>query len=120
MVQTVTCPQITMVTWTCIQVPVRKCSCYLLVKNGKRQIKLGKIQELQYGIEWNMYDRVNLSLEYYNKKTTDLLFEVPTSLITGFDSRWENLGALKNDGFELELNSKNISNKNFTWTSTST
>ena len=55
------------------------------------------------GIEWNMYDRVNLSLEYYNKKTTDLLFEVPTSLITGFDSRWENLGALKNDGFELEL-----------------
>lgn len=69
------------------------------------------------GIEWNMYDRVNLSLEYYNKKTTDLLFEVPTSLITGFDSRWENLGALKNDGFELELNSKNISNKNFTWTS---
>ena len=24
---------------------------------------------------------------------------------------------MKNDGFELELNSKNISNKNFTWTS---
>ena len=76
-----------------------------------------KSKNFNMGIEWNMYDRVNLSLEYYNKKTTDLLFEVPTSLITGFDSRWENLGALKNDGFELELNSKNISNKNFTWTS---
>ena len=69
------------------------------------------------GIEWNMYDRVNLSLEYYNKKTTDLLFEVPTSLITGFDSRWENLGALKNDGFELELNSKISATRTFTWTS---
>ena len=75
-----------------------------------------KSKNFNVGFEWNMYDRVNLSIEYYNKKTTDLLFKVPTSLVTGFENRWENLGSLKNDGVELEVNSKNIMNKNFTWT----
>ena len=75
-----------------------------------------KSKNFNVGFEWNMYDRVNLSIEYYNKKTTDLLFKVPTSFVTGFESRWENLGSLKNDGVELEVNSKNIMNKNFTWT----
>lgn len=42
-----------------------------------------------------MYQRVNLTVEYYNKKTTDLLFKVPTSIVTGFENNWQNLGELK-------------------------
>ena len=60
-------------------------------------------------------ERVNLTVEYYNKTTTDLLFEVPTSVVTGFESNWENLGKLRNSGVEIEINSQNIKNEDFTW-----
>ena len=60
-------------------------------------------------------NRVNLSLEYYNKVTTDLLFRVPTSIVTGFDTNWQNLGKIKNQGVELTINSTNIITKDFTW-----
>lgn len=73
-------------------------------------------KNLNVGIEWNMFDRVTLGVEYYLKKTTDLLFQVPNSYVTGFASRWENLGELKNDGVEIEINSQNIRTKDFTWT----
>lgn len=74
-----------------------------------------KSKNLNVGFEWNMYDRVTLSAEYYLKKTTDLLFNVPTSLVTGFADKWDNLGELKNDGVEIEVNSRNIIHKDFTW-----
>ena len=51
-----------------------------------------KSKNLNVGFEWNMFNRVTLSAEYYLKKTTDLLFNVPTSYVTGFSSKWDNLG----------------------------
>lgn len=73
-------------------------------------------KNLNVGLEWNMFGRVTLGVEYYLKKTTDLLFQVPNSYVTGFKNRWDNLGELKNDGVEIELNSQNIQTKNFSWT----
>jgi hypothetical protein len=59
---------------------------------------------------------VTLSVEYYNKLTTDLLFSVPTSIVTGFDSNIQNMGKLDNSGVEITMNSVNIQTKDFTWT----
>ncbi|MDD4970635.1 MAG: TonB-dependent receptor [Paludibacter sp.] len=53
-------------------------------------------------------NRVQLSLDYYTKKTTDLLYMVPVPGATGFTLRWDNLGDIDNKGFEIELNTKNI------------
>lgn len=80
------------------------------------QLTWERSKNLNVGIEWNMFDRVTLGVEYYLKKTTDLLFQVPNSYVTGFSSRWENLGELKNNGVEIEINSQNIRTKDFTWT----
>lgn len=74
-----------------------------------------KSKNFNVGFEWNMFGRVTLSAEYYLKNTTDLLFQVPTAFETGFSSRWDNLGKLKNDGVEIEINSQNIVTKDFTW-----
>lgn len=63
-----------------------------------------------------MFGKVTLSAEYYLKNTTDLLFQVPTAFETGFSDRWANLGQLKNDGVEIEVNSQNITTKDFSWT----
>lgn len=83
---------------------------------GNSKLGWEKSQNLNVGFDWNMFNRVNLTAEYYNKTTTDLLFEVPTSAVTGFTSNWQNLGKLRNQGVEFTVHSTNIQNKNFTWT----
>ena len=61
-------------------------------------------------------NRVQLSLDYYTKKTTDLLYKVPIPGATGFTLQWDNLGDIDNRGFEIELNTKNLTGA-FKWTS---
>ena len=48
---------------------------------------------MNVGFDWNLFNRVNLTVEYYNKTTTDLLFEIPTSIVTGFEKNWQTLVA---------------------------
>jgi len=62
-------------------------------------------------------NRIQLSLDYYTKKTSNLLYQVPVLEATGLASQWGNLGDISNKGFEIELNTKNITGK-FQWSST--
>ena len=83
---------------------------------GNANLGWEKSANFNVGVDWALLDRINVSLEYYNKKTTDLLFEVPTSAITGFTTNWQNLGEIRNQGVELTINSVNIQTEDFTWT----
>lgn len=83
---------------------------------GNVELGWEKTANYNIGVDWSFLNRFNLSVEYYNKKTTDLLFEVPTSYVTGFASNWQNIGSLKNSGVELSFTSTNINTKEFTWT----
>ena len=60
-------------------------------------------------------NRLELSLEAYYSKTTDLLLSVKLPTATGFDSRYTNIGATENKGVELSINSRNIVRKKFSW-----
>ncbi len=60
-------------------------------------------------------NRLELSLEAYYSKTTDLLLSVKLPTATGFDSRYTNIGATTNKGVELSINSRNIVRKKFSW-----
>ena len=59
--------------------------------------------------------RADFSVEFYNKKTTDMLMAVPTSFTSGFGYKWANVGTMVNRGVELSLNADVIRTKNFTW-----
>jgi TonB-linked SusC/RagA family outer membrane protein len=61
-------------------------------------------------------NRINLTVDYYDKYTTNLLVQEQVPATTGFSTYYTNGGAISNKGFELEINSRNIDNKNFTWT----
>lgn len=63
-------------------------------------------------------NRINGSLEWYYMPTTDLLMDRSLPDITGYTSIVSNLGEVVNQGLEISLNSINIDNKHFTWTST--
>ena len=60
-------------------------------------------------------NRIQLSLDWYTKTTTDLLYEVPTLAVIGTTEITDNLGSVYNEGFEIELSTHNIDHDNFQW-----
>ncbi len=55
------------------------------------------------GIDAILFDRLTVNLDYYNKKTTDLLYNVPLPGVTGVTGMFRNVGAVKNNGFEATV-----------------
>ncbi len=55
-------------------------------------------------VDATIFDRYTLSVEYYEKETTDLLLDAKIPSTTGFTSTLSNVGAMKNRGWELALN----------------
>ena len=63
------------------------------------------------GVKTRILNRLDLNVEYYNRVTSDMLFEVPlpyTSGLTvgsaGYPTRYENAGRYLNQGIDLQLN----------------
>jgi TonB-dependent starch-binding outer membrane protein SusC len=63
--------------------------------------------------------RVNLTADYFDRITNDMLFSLPLPATTGFGSVMLNMGSMKNRGFEYLLNTRNFTGK-FKWTTTGT
>ena len=61
-------------------------------------------------------NRLRFTLEGYLSYTSDLLLYVQKAYQTGFTSYLENVGKTSNRGVELTINSRNITKRNFTWT----
>jgi TonB-dependent starch-binding outer membrane protein SusC len=79
---------------------------------------LGWENTAQYdiGIDFGLFnDRLTGELDFYNKNTTDLLLSVPVPGTSGFATQRQNLGSVRNTGFEVVLNSNNLVGK-FKWT----
>ncbi|MEJ7829772.1 MAG: SusC/RagA family protein, partial [Segetibacter sp.] len=57
------------------------------------------------------------SADVYDKTTTDLLLNRILPRVTGFSNVTTNLGEVQNRGFEMTLNTRNLSRENFAWRS---
>ena len=84
--------------------------------SGNKDLTWEKSKNFNIGLDWTLFNRVSMTFEWYNKLTTDLLFSTPVSYVTGFTSKMNNLGKMKNSGFEFTLSSQNIKTKDFSWT----
>lgn len=60
-------------------------------------------------------DRIDLTVDLYNKITRDLLLEASLPYTSGFTSAMENIGKVSNKGLEITLNTTNIKTRNFEW-----
>ena len=60
-------------------------------------------------------DRLVILADYYNKLTTDRLFDQPLWSSTGFGSIKSNYGSIRNRGVEIEVNATPVKAKNFRW-----
>ena len=85
---------------------------------GNSNLKWEKDQESDIGVEFGFFkNRLSGEIDYYNRKTTDLLYNVPVPGNSGFATQLSNIGAMRNSGFEFLLNTTNIASKSFRWTS---
>ncbi len=75
---------------------------------------------LNLGLDFSLFNRINATLEYYTRTTKNLLMDRPISMTTGFGSYLMNIGEVKNKGVELEISSTNIKTKDFSWNTTLT
>ena len=71
---------------------------------------------LDYGF---LNNRINGSIEFYHKKTKDLIWNYPVStVIYPFDTIAANVGEITNKGIEFTINFDAIRTKNFNWMTT--
>ncbi|WP_321299695.1 TonB-dependent receptor [Marinifilum fragile] len=66
--------------------------------------------------EARLFEFLNVEIEYYNRKTSDLLLQVPVTRTSGFGYYWDNVGEMTNKGIEVSITSTNIQNDDFSWT----
>ncbi len=82
---------------------------------GNPDLGWEKAHSTDVAIDLSLFDnRIQLSADWYTKKTTDLLYQVPVQGASGFTTVWDNLGDIKNQGFEIELNTRNLTGE-FNW-----
>ena len=74
-----------------------------------------KSRNFNVGFDWNMFNRLDLAAEYYNKYTSSLIFDMPASAVTGFSSYTANVGNLLNEGVEMEIGAQIVDLLNFSW-----
>jgi len=76
-----------------------------------------KTDSYNVGVDMSILnDRITFSLEGYMAYTTDLLYTMQNAATTGFTSRYANIGSTENKGVEFTFTSRNISRRNFQWT----
>jgi TonB-linked SusC/RagA family outer membrane protein len=69
------------------------------------------------GLEFGLFrDRLYGSVDYYTKESIDLIYRKPLPASTGNTGIVTNVGSVKNYGWEISLNSRNIATSNFLWT----
>jgi TonB-linked SusC/RagA family outer membrane protein len=89
---------------------------YIVSTLGNDNLKWETTTQYDAGLDLGILkNRVSLVLDYYYKKTFDLLQYVTLPTSTGFTSQLENLGTIQNKGFEAAVNVKIIEAKNFGW-----
>jgi TonB-dependent starch-binding outer membrane protein SusC len=80
-------------------------------------LKWEAAKQVDIGIDFALFNRrLTGSIEYYDRRTTDLLLDLPVPLSTGFGVKTQNIGGMKNTGIDVTLAGDIFrSNKGFNW-----
>ena len=74
-----------------------------------------KQKTINIGLSARLFDRLDIDLAYYDKKTTDMLMTIPYSYTTGHSSGWGNIGSMFNRGFKHTAAYDIINRRNLQW-----
>lgn len=92
---------------------------YLLGSPSNPDLKWETTKQTDIGLDVGLLGgRLNITADYYNKRTKDLLLQVPIASYDGGGTMYKNVGAVNNKGFEVFVEIAAVQQHNFTWTST--
>lgn len=86
-------------------------------KNPNPDLKWERKTEYDIGLDFALFNnRLTGSMDYYNRTTSDLIFNVTVPVPPNLSDRtWMNIGVLESKGFELSLGYDMISSRDFSW-----
>ena len=89
---------------------------YYIVNKDNPDLKWEKTASYNIGISSGFFqNRLNVTLDAYYKKTSDLLLQVPVEGVTGYATALRNAGSVTNKGIELEIGAVLIDRKDLKW-----
>lgn len=88
----------------------------LINQIGNNSLTWEKTYTTGVGLDGTFFgDRLRFVFDYYYKYTSNILFRIPVSGLTGVTSRWKNIGEMSNQGIELTIGGDLIRTKDWTW-----
>lgn len=70
---------------------------------GNPGLKWERTKQLDFGVEMSLWNRFHLNFDYYSRRTSDLLYNVPIPSTSGYSTMLSNIGIVSNKGIELSL-----------------
>ena len=81
-----------------------------------KRLRWEKTKTMNFGTDIALFNNaLNVTVDYYRRKGTDLIAMQMLPLETGFISTTVNWASMRNDGFEVALTTRNINRNGFTW-----
>lgn len=78
-----------------------------------------KVKQLDLGIDMGFFDnRLTVSIDYFNKKTSDALLQQTAANYLGGTKYWVNAGEVSNKGVDISISARILQSKDWQWTST--
>lgn len=87
----------------------------LVSRLPNKTLKWESNMQFNIGVDFAMFNKLTGGIEWFNRKSKDLLFTLPMPPSTGFSGIDRNIGDVKNFGWEFTLNYAAISTKDFKW-----
>lgn len=88
----------------------------LISQVGNKDLTWEQTYTAGVGIDANFFNnRLRFVFDYYNKYTSNILYQVPVSGLTGITSRWQNVGEMHNSGIEITIGGDIIRTKDWLW-----
>ena len=90
---------------------------YSPIQNENPDLKWEQTAQLDLGVDFSFFNgRLRGAVDYYNKRTTDLLYEYPVPVPPYlYGTMMANVGVVTNKGFEISLNTIPVQTRNFRW-----
>lgn len=83
---------------------------------GNPNLEWEKDKQTDIGIEAGfLKDRIQVTADVYSKTSDGLLYQKQLPATSGYTSAWDNIGSIRNRGFELSISTVNVTNKEFKW-----
>ncbi|WP_220699449.1 SusC/RagA family TonB-linked outer membrane protein [Pelobium manganitolerans] len=86
---------------------------------GNDDLRWEKTTGFNTGLDFGLWNnRIDGSIDFYKSHTNDLLLDQSLPRLTGYQTVLTNIGEVENTGLDVTLNSRNISKKDFSWSTT--